>query len=79
MKAKEILRAKIAKRALLKLFLISALPLILREVFGVSASAASKEGTRDKRWFTVTIKKRKLAGRSLGAVSKAKIINKDAN
>jgi hypothetical protein len=36
MRAKEILRAKTAKRALLRLFLISALPLTLREAFGAS-------------------------------------------
>jgi hypothetical protein len=38
MKAKEILRVKIARRALLRLFLILALPPTLREAFGVSAS-----------------------------------------
>jgi hypothetical protein len=74
MRAKKILRVKTAKRALLRLFSILALPLTLREAFG-----ASKENTRDKKWFTVTIKKRKLADRSLSAVSKTKIINRDAN
>jgi hypothetical protein len=74
MRAKEILRAKIVRRALLRLFPISALPLTLREAFG-----ASEENTRDKGWSTVAIKKRKLAGRSLGAASKAKTINRDAN
>jgi hypothetical protein len=76
MRAKEILRAKTARRALLRLFLISALPLTLREAFGASAS---EENTRDEGWSTVTTKKRKLAGRSLGAASKAKTINRDAN
>jgi hypothetical protein len=76
MKAKKILRAKTARRALLRLFLISALPLTLREAFGASASA-EEEGARDKKWFTVIIKKRKLAGRPLSAVSKVKIINRD--
>jgi hypothetical protein len=75
MRAKEILRAKTARRALLRLFLISALPSTLREVFG----ASKEESARDKGWSTVAIKKRKLAGRLLGAVSKAKIINRDAN
>jgi hypothetical protein len=79
MRAKEILRAKTARRALLKLFLILVLPLTLREVFGVSASAASEEGTRDKEWSTVATKKRKLAGRPLSAASKVKTINRDAN
>jgi hypothetical protein len=82
MRAKEILWAKIVKRALLRLFLILALPLTLKEVFGASASAASaaeEESTRDKEWFTVATKKRKLAGRPLSAVSKVKTINKDAN
>jgi hypothetical protein len=74
MRAKEILRAKTARRALLRLFLISALPFTLREAFG-----ASEENTRDEGWFTVAIKKRKLAGRLLGAVSKAKTINRDVN
>jgi hypothetical protein len=74
MRAKEILRAKTARQALLRLFLILALPLTLREAFG-----APEENTREDKWFTVAIKKRKLAGRSLGAVSKAKIINRDAN
>jgi hypothetical protein len=74
MRAKEILRAKIVKRALLKLFLILALPLTLREAFG-----ASEKNTRDKEWFTVAIKKRKLVDRLLNAVNKAKIINRDAN
>jgi hypothetical protein len=78
-KAKEILRAKIARRALLRLFLILALPLTLREVFGASTSAASEKGTRDKGWSTVATKKKKLVDRSLGAVSKAKTINRDAN
>jgi hypothetical protein len=78
MRAKEILRAKTARRALLRLFLISVLPLTLRETFDASASA-SGESTRDEGWSTVATKKRKLAGRSLGAVSKAKIINRDAN
>jgi hypothetical protein len=73
-KAKKILRAKTVRRALSRLFLISALPFTLKEAFG-----ASEENTRDEKWFTVTIKKRKLVGRSLSAVSKAKIINKDAN
>jgi hypothetical protein len=76
MKAKEILRAKIARRALLRLFLILALPLTLREAFGASAS---EKNTRDEGWFTVTIKKKKLADRPLSAVSKAKTINRDAN
>jgi hypothetical protein len=67
---------KITRRALLRLFLILALPLTLKEVFGVSAS---EENTRDKGWFIVAIKKKKLAGRPLGAVSKIKIINRDAN
>jgi hypothetical protein len=75
MRAKEILRAKTARRTLLRLFPISALPPILREVFG----ASSKENTRDEGWFTVATKKRKLAGRLLGAVSKVKTINRDAN
>jgi hypothetical protein len=79
MRAKEILRAKTARRALSRLFPISALPLTLREAFGVSASAASEEGTRDEGWSTVATKKRKLAGRPLGAASKAKTINRDAN
>jgi hypothetical protein len=74
MRAKEILRAKTARRALLRLFPISALPLILREAFG-----ASEENTRDEGWSTVATKKRKLAGRPLGAASKAKTINRDAN
>jgi hypothetical protein len=74
MRAKEILRAKTARRALLRLFLISALPPILREAFG-----APKESARDEGWSIMAIKKRKLAGRPLGAVSKAKIINRDAN
>jgi hypothetical protein len=76
MRAKEILRAKTAKRALLRLFPISALPLTLREAFGASASA-EEESARDKRWSTVAIKKRKLAGRPLSAASKAKTINRD--
>jgi hypothetical protein len=76
MRAKEILRAKIARRALLRLFLISALPFILREAFGASAS---EENTRDKGWSIMAIKKRKLAGRLLGAVSKAKTINREVN
>jgi hypothetical protein len=71
-----MLRAKTVKRALLKLFLISALPLTLKEAFGASASAEEKSA-RDKRWFTVTIKKRKLIDRSLSAVNKVKIINRD--
>jgi hypothetical protein len=74
MRAKEILRAKTARRALLRLFLISALPFTLKEAFG-----ASKENTRDEGWSTVATKKRKLAGRPLGAASKAKTINRDAN
>jgi hypothetical protein len=78
MRAKEILRAKIVRRALSRLFLILALPLTLKEAFGASASA-SEEGTRDKGWSTVTTKKRKLAGRPLSAVSKVKIINRDAS
>jgi hypothetical protein len=75
MRAKEILRAKTARRALLRLFLISALPLILREAFG----APKKKSARVKGWSTVATKKRKLAGRLLGAVSKVKIINRDVN
>jgi hypothetical protein len=75
MRAKEILRAKTARRALLRLFPISALPPTLREVFG----ASSEENTRDEEWSTVATKKRKLAGRPLGAASKAKTINRDAN
>jgi hypothetical protein len=75
MRAKEILRAKIAKRALLRLFSILALPLTLREAFG----ASKEENARDEGWFTVAIKKRKLAGRPLSAVSKTKIINRDVN
>jgi hypothetical protein len=75
MRAKEILRAKTARRALLRLFLISALPPTLREAFG----APEKKSARDEGWSTVATKKRKLAGRPLGAVSKAKIINRDAN
>ena len=78
MRAKEILRAKIARRALLRLFLISALPFILREAFGAS-TLTSEENTRDKGWSTVATKKRKLAGRPLGAASKAKTINRDVN
>jgi hypothetical protein len=70
-RAKEILRVKTARRALSRLFLISALPPTLREAFG-----APEESPRDKGWSTVAIKKRKLAGRPLGAISKAKIINK---
>jgi hypothetical protein len=76
MRAKEILRAKTARRALLRLFPISALPPTLREAFGASTS---KENTRDEGWSTVATKKRKLAGRPLGAASKAKTINRDAN
>jgi hypothetical protein len=70
---KEISRAKIARQALLRLFRTSTTPPILKEAFG------APESTRDKGWFTVAIKKRKLAGRLLGAVSKAKIINRDAS
>jgi hypothetical protein len=44
MRAKEVLRAKIAKRVLLRLFLILALPLTLREAFG----APEEENARDK-------------------------------
>jgi hypothetical protein len=76
MRAREILRAKTARRALSRLFPISALPPTLREVFGASAS---EENTRDEGWSTVAIKKRKLAGRPLGAASKVKTINRDAN
>jgi hypothetical protein len=76
MRAKEILRAKTVKRTLLKLFPILALPLTLREAFGASASA-EEEGARDERWFTVAIKKRKLADRPLSAANKVKIINRD--
>jgi hypothetical protein len=75
MRAKKILGAKIARRTLSRLFLILALPLTLREAFG----APKEESARDKEWFTVATKKRKLVGRPLGAVSKAKIINRDAN
>jgi hypothetical protein len=78
MRVKEILRAKTARRALSRLFSISALPFILREVFGASASASEKN-TRNERRSTVAIKKRKLAGRLLGAASKAKTINRDVN
>jgi hypothetical protein len=74
MRAKEILRAKTARRALLRLFPISALSPILREVFG-----ASKKNIRDKGWSIIAIKKRKLTGRLLGTVSKAKTINRDVN
>jgi hypothetical protein len=74
MRAKEILRAKTARRALSRLFLISALPPTLREAFGASTS---EEGVRDEGWSTVATKKRKLAGRPLGAASKAKTINRD--
>jgi hypothetical protein len=73
-RAKEILRAKTARRALSRLFPISALPPTLREAFG-----APEESPRDEGWSTVATKKRKLAGRPLGATSKAKIINKDAS
>jgi hypothetical protein len=73
-RAKEILRAKTARRALSRLFPISALPPTLREAFG-----APEESTRDEGWYTVATKKIKLAGRPLGAVSKAKIINRDAS
>jgi hypothetical protein len=73
-RAKEILRVKIARRALSRLFLILVLPPILREVFG-----ALEESPRDKEWSIVVIKKRKLAGRLLDAINKAKIINKNAN
>jgi hypothetical protein len=70
-RTKEILRAKAARRALSRLFPISAIPLILREACGA-------ESTRDEGWSTVATKKRKLAGRPLSAVSKARTINRDA-
>jgi hypothetical protein len=78
MRAKEILRAKTVRRALSRLFPISALPPTLREAFGAS-TLTSEENTRDEGWSTVATKKRKLAGRPLGAASKAKTINKDVN
>jgi hypothetical protein len=73
-RAKEISRAKTARRELSRLFPTSAIPPTLREAF-----SAPEESVRDKRWSTVATKKRKLAGRPLGAASKAKTINRDAN
>jgi hypothetical protein len=72
-RTKEILRAKAARRALSRLFPISAIPPTLREAYGAQA-----ESMRDEGWSTVTTKKRKLAGRPLGAVSKARTISRDA-
>jgi hypothetical protein len=73
-RVKEIVRAKAARRALSRLFPISAIPPILREACG-----AQEESMRDEGWSTMATKKRKLAGRPLGAVNKARIINRDAD
>jgi hypothetical protein len=58
----------------------------LREAFGTQEEGTPEESTRlsggsqaTEGWSTVATKKRKLAGRPLGAVSKAKTINRDAS
>ena len=72
-RVKEIARAKTARRALSRLFPISATPPTLREACG-----AQEESLRDEGGSTAAPKKRKLAGRPLGAVSKARTISRDA-
>lgn len=61
------------RRALSRLFPISATPPTLREACG-----AQEESLRDEGGSTAAPKKRKLAGRPLGAVSKARTISRDA-
>jgi hypothetical protein len=85
-RVKEISRAKTARRTLPRLFPTSAIPPTLREAFGTPEDGTPEESTRlsggsqaTEGWSTVATKKRKLAGRPLGAVSKAKTINRDAS
>jgi hypothetical protein len=83
-RAKEILRAKTAKRALPRLFPISAMPPTLREAFGGTPAESTRPSGGSQAtegWSTVATKKRKLQalGRPIGAVSKAKTINRDAS
>jgi hypothetical protein len=85
-RVKEIARAKAAKRALPRQFPTSNIPPTLREMFGATTAESPRPlggPQATEGWTTVDTKKRKLQaptlGRSKGAASKAKRIDRDAS